>query len=216
MDRGAWRVTVHRVTKSQTRLKRHSMHTHAVRAKTDFAGRLYQMPALLAWSLLPAPQWQHFLLPLHCFPSSFRLLPFFVPSLIQLYLLLKFSIFFIQNVEEIPGKLHCYPKERPCGPLPPASFLLAFLMDSPWLSLCSYYGLMWPLQCPKDISGSWGWEYYHFCPISHHMFFVVVVDNCICSFPRDSDDCSSKWSLPLKLWLLFIWQSLISSERTGV
>ena len=27
MDRGAWRATVHRVTKSQTRLKQLSMHT---------------------------------------------------------------------------------------------------------------------------------------------------------------------------------------------
>lgn len=108
-------------------------------------------------------------------------------------------------------------KAAPMWPSPSCKFfLLAFLMDSPWLSLCSYYGLMWPLQCPKNISDSWGWEYYHFCQIIHHMFFVVIVDNCICSLPQDSDDCSSKWSLPLKLWLLFIWQSLISSERTGV
>ena len=28
MDRGAWRATVHRVAKSQTQLKRLSMHTH--------------------------------------------------------------------------------------------------------------------------------------------------------------------------------------------
>ena len=28
MDRGAWQATVHGVTKSQTRLKRLSMHTH--------------------------------------------------------------------------------------------------------------------------------------------------------------------------------------------
>ena len=29
MDRGAWWVTVHKVTKSQTRLKQPSMHMHA-------------------------------------------------------------------------------------------------------------------------------------------------------------------------------------------
>ena len=29
MDRGAWWVTVHKVTKSRTRLKQLSMHTHA-------------------------------------------------------------------------------------------------------------------------------------------------------------------------------------------
>ena len=28
VDRGAWQTTVHRVTKSQTRLKQLSMHTH--------------------------------------------------------------------------------------------------------------------------------------------------------------------------------------------
>ena len=28
MDRGAWRATVCRVTKSQAQLKRHNMHTH--------------------------------------------------------------------------------------------------------------------------------------------------------------------------------------------
>ena len=28
MDKGAWQVTVHRITKSQTRLKQLSMHTH--------------------------------------------------------------------------------------------------------------------------------------------------------------------------------------------
>ena len=30
MDRGAWWATVHRVTKSQTRLKRLNMHAHTV------------------------------------------------------------------------------------------------------------------------------------------------------------------------------------------
>ena len=29
MDRGAWQATVHRVTKSQTRLKQFSTHTHS-------------------------------------------------------------------------------------------------------------------------------------------------------------------------------------------
>ena len=28
MDKGAWQVTVHRITKNQTRLKQLSMHTH--------------------------------------------------------------------------------------------------------------------------------------------------------------------------------------------
>ena len=35
MDRGAWQTMVHRVTKSQTRLKRLSMHTYTTRYKMD-------------------------------------------------------------------------------------------------------------------------------------------------------------------------------------
>ena len=174
------------------------------------------MPALLAWFLLPASQWQRFLLPLHTFPSWFRLLVFFVPFLIQFCFTTQIQHILHSKCGTNPRKAALLPKERPHGPFPPASSLLAFLMDSPWLSLYSYYGLIWPLQHPKNISDSWGWEYYLFFQITHHMFFVVVVDNCICSLPQDSDDCSSNWSLPLKLWLLFIWQSLISSESTGV
>ena len=34
MDRGAWQATVHRVTKSQSRLKRLSMHT--LKGETDY------------------------------------------------------------------------------------------------------------------------------------------------------------------------------------
>ena len=122
MNRGAWRVTVHRVTKSQTRLKRHGMHTHAVRAKTDFAGRLYQMPALLAWSLLPAPQWQHFLLPLHCFPSSFRLLPFFVPSLIQLCFATQIQHILHSKCGRNPRKAALLPQRAPMWPSPSCKF----------------------------------------------------------------------------------------------
>ena len=44
MDRGAWRATVHGVTKSQTQLNTHIQHTHihmiTVRFKTCFTGYL--------------------------------------------------------------------------------------------------------------------------------------------------------------------------------
>ena len=51
VDRGAWRATVHRVTKSWTRLQQLSTHTHTMTANDKI--RAFQMEENGQWCLTP-------------------------------------------------------------------------------------------------------------------------------------------------------------------